>query len=729
MNENKKTMIYKLLSIGLCFSLIILAILLIFSPIISFLDLKITPYDFVVSLVIEDIVFSPLSRLVASYYVTKFYFIVYIVVLAILVFIAIYLFVTRSKKLHQWINKIMFTTILIMFMAMLIGLNFINIYLTIDSEQLIGTSMTLYFILGIILFIGKLVLDFILGKKFSNDEVKESGLSLASSFVIMFLVLTSIFFPLYIFPGTRFRVNGIDVLLSQNNVLNFLPMTATYIFFIICILAVTVLSFSVNIFLYIKRRNVFIYYNRVNNLIGILSLLLYALMGLNYLIVYIDAKAFSTFFNSSINTYSYMPILLYGLYRIGILAVKLTSTNMNVEYKIYAKGAGGGGQGLAVGNGDSSDDPIPAFLELDRKVNLFNEEYQSRLANSFNDVTLPKLVKHIIEYARYSKDRLSYGPVEIKTFIAGLAASKLTILQGMSGTGKTSLPKIFMEAIDGICDLVAVESSWRDKNELLGFYSEFKRKYTPKSFTQFLYKATLNKDIPYFIVLDEMNLSRIEYYFSDFLSIMESRENERYIKLFDIQLYPYDSEHPEYLGLRDGHTIDIPTNVWFIGTANRDESTFEISDKVYDRAQTMNFNKRATKIYITNDMNYPKKFVSYNKLRQLFEETKAVGFDAENYEVISKVENLLKPYNISFGNRILNQIETFVNAYVSCSDIESVADQNRYIHEAVDCIIFSKVVRKLELKQIIDIDLLIEEFENLGLTKCVEFLHSLVENI
>jgi hypothetical protein len=286
-----------------------------------------------------------------------------------------------------------------------------------------------------------------------------------------------------------------------------------------------------------------------------------------------------------------------------------------------------------------------------------------------------------------------------------------------------------MEAIDGICDLVAVESSWRDKSELLGFYSEFKRKYTPKSFTQFLYKATHNKDIPYFIVLDEMNLSRIEYYFSDFLSIMENRENMRHIKLFDIQLYPHNDERGEYLGLRDGHTIDIPTNVWFIGTANRDESTFEISDKVYDRAQTINFDKRASKIYVPEQVNYPKKFVSYNQLRKLFDETKKVGFDAENYEIIKKVEVLLKPYNISFGNRILKQIEDFVNAYVSCSEIELNGDYNRYVQEAVDCIMFSKVVRKLELKQVMDIDILIEEFEKLGLIKCVDFLHTLVDTI
>jgi hypothetical protein len=150
--------------------------------------------------------------------------------------------------------------------------------------------------------------------------------------------------------------------------------------------------------------------------------------------------------------------------------------------------------------------------------------------------SLSDLVKFVVEYARDSRLHLSYREEDIATFVSGLGACRLTILQGMSGTGKTSLPKIFSEAIDGNCDIIEVESSWKDKNELLGYYNEFSRTYTPKKFTQALYKAALNPEIPTFIVLDEMNLSRIEYYFSDFLSLMENEENKREIKLINIKL-------------------------------------------------------------------------------------------------------------------------------------------------------------------------------------------------
>ena len=372
---------------------------------------------------------------------------------------------------------------------------------------------------------------------------------------------------------------------------------------------------------------------------------------------------------------------------------------------------------------DASGDnfnPIPAFSEFDGNVEHFAAEQVVRMENVFENVTLPKLVKHVINYAKNSKERLSYGVTEIKTFVAGIAASRLSILQGMSGTGKTSLPKVFMEAIGGMCELVAVESSWRDKNELIGYYNEFSKKFTPKAFTQFLYKASLNKNVPCFIVLDEMNLSRIEYYFSDFLSLMEAREEERQIKLFDVQLYPGTNQ--EYMALRDGHTMDIPTNVWFIGTANRDESTFEISDKVYDRAQTMNFDKRSPKVLSSRATTAPK-FIPYEVLRNLFDKALKFKFNAESSEAIVKIEEILRPYKISFGNRVLRQIEDFVKVYTACSGKQ--ADRQEYILEAIDCIVYSKIVHKLETKQIMDVDFLVQEFQKLGMTQCTNFLKTL----
>lgn len=369
-------------------------------------------------------------------------------------------------------------------------------------------------------------------------------------------------------------------------------------------------------------------------------------------------------------------------------------------------------------------DPCSIFTELDEKIPQFQAELEEKRKALFENPTLPKLIQFIVEYARDSRLHLSYTEEDIATFVAGLGTTKLSILQGMSGTGKTSLPKIFAEALHARCEIVEVESSWRDKNELLGYYNEFSKNYTPKKFTQALYRAKLNPETLTFIVLDEMNLSRIEYYFSDFLSLMENEPDKRELRLLNVSLARIENgEKIPYKGLFEGHTLKIPGNVWFIGTANRDESTFEISDKVYDRAHTMNFNKRAAKVLYYNDP-IPKRFLPVDVLEELFAQAKAtVKFNIDNYPVIGEVEKLLAPYNISFGNRIAMQMENFVDVYCSC-----FAMSEDVVHNAVERILLSKVVSKLELKSVDNKEILAAEFERLNLRKCSEFILKLNED-
>lgn len=370
-------------------------------------------------------------------------------------------------------------------------------------------------------------------------------------------------------------------------------------------------------------------------------------------------------------------------------------------------------------------DACPAFTELDDKLSYYNDLLFQRKNKLFENPSLPDIVQFVVDYARESRLHLSYTPQTIAKFVAGLGATKLSILQGMSGTGKTSLPKIFLEALMGNCEIVEVESSWKDKNELIGYYNEFSKVFTPKKFTRMLYKASLNPDVITFIVLDEMNLSRIEYYFSDFLSLMENEPEKREIQLCNVTLTnDYDNEKHQYLSLIDGHTLHIPQNVWFIGTANRDESTFEISDKVYDRAATMNFNQRAPKV-----RNYSNpiesKYLSYDKLEKLLEKAlKEQTFDLESVSYVNDVEALLRPYNISFGNRIMNQIEAYVKIYISC-----FTNSKELIDEALEDILLSKVVSKLEFKAVEDKESLISSFEKLKLFKCAEFVSKLNEDL
>ncbi len=371
-----------------------------------------------------------------------------------------------------------------------------------------------------------------------------------------------------------------------------------------------------------------------------------------------------------------------------------------------------------------SSDPCPAFTELDKKQDIYSETLEAKRSALFENPSLPSLVNFIVQYARDSRLHLFYTPETVAAFLAGLGSTKLTILQGMSGTGKTSLPKIVSEALCSVCDIVEIESSWRDKNELLGYYNEFSKIYTPKKFTQALYKAALNPEVITFIVLDEMNLSRIEYYFSDFLSLMENEEGHREIKLLNTPISrTVLGEEIEYKALVDKHTIKIPSNIWFIGTANRDESTYDISDKVYDRAHTMNFDKRAKKPTYFGEPISPR-YLPAATFISLFEEAKAsVSFDLDKYSVVAKAEKLLEPYNISFGNRVAIQMESFVRIYASC-----FTASEQIILDALDTILLSKVVKKLELKSVEDKETLADEFRQLELQKCSDFIMGLKED-
>lgn len=411
----------------------------------------------------------------------------------------------------------------------------------------------------------------------------------------------------------------------------------------------------------------------------------------------------------------------------------------------------------------------PALTAIDiEQAETSGEEYnrvqeRADAKVDMRPINLPQLVSHVKTYAASRAKPLFYSDRDLRAYLAGMASSHFTILQGMSGTGKTSLPKIFAESILGEINVVAVESSWRDRNELLGYYNDFSKKFTAKEFTCDLYRAGSEryKDTIYIIVLDEMNLSRVEYYFADFLSVLEDKEINWKIKLVDTdlrqlpteitqevkdalekekgkeaselreiieKLYPdmslsedeetkvssndklrlisylsgkkfKNAANTRYLvggpqNLLDGNTIRISSNVWFVGTANRDESTFEITDKVYDRAQVLEFNKRAKGTKLDE---VEKIYLPYEVLEKLFKKAAAdFEFDAESNDLLAEIEQILQAnFKISYGNRILDQINTFVPVYVAAGQGLSLSDEQLII-EALDYQLTYKVLRKLE---------------------------------
>ena len=175
----------------------------------------------------------------------------------------------------------------------------------------------------------------------------------------------------------------------------------------------------------------------------------------------------------------------------------------------------------------------------------------------------------------------------IENFYLSLKAKPFVILAGTSGTGKTRLVKLFAEAIGAKMKLVPVRPDWSDSSDLFG-HTDLSNRFHPGAMIEFIKQAEWDTDTPYFLCLDEMNLARVEYYLSDFLSIMEtrdSRDNGRIESdtLIDTTYYK-DPEAEKKFG-----RVYIPENLYIIGTVNMDETTFPFSKKVLDRANTIEF--------------------------------------------------------------------------------------------------------------------------------------------
>lgn len=184
--------------------------------------------------------------------------------------------------------------------------------------------------------------------------------------------------------------------------------------------------------------------------------------------------------------------------------------------------------------------------------------------------------------------------IDLANFYLSLKSKPFVILAGISGTGKSWLPRLFAEAISAQHRLISVRPDWNDGSDLLG-YVDLTGTFRPGELTNIIVESSNNPDTPYLVILDEMNLARVEYYMSDLLSKMETRElkDGRVVTapLFDAALFRQEGDLEEYSGLR------LPDNLYLIGTVNMDETTHPFSKKVLDRANTIEFSQVHLKGY------------------------------------------------------------------------------------------------------------------------------------
>ena len=296
------------------------------------------------------------------------------------------------------------------------------------------------------------------------------------------------------------------------------------------------------------------------------------------------------------------------------------------------------------------------------------------------DVDLCKLCEDFRNYAA-SKKGLYYDIKTVRSFVAGLAVSRLVIFQGMSGTGKTSLACAFGDFLKNPSVLIPVQPSWKEKTDLVGYFNEFTKNYNETELLAKIYEAGGNRKM-YVTVLDEMNIARVEYYFAEFLSVLEMPDPERRLIEIVSDSLPNDPKR-----IIDGK-IKLPENMWYVGTANNDDSTMAISDKVYDRAMIIDLDRRALPFDAPETEPYA---VSYDKLAALVTSAKRrYGLTLRNRRRIERLDAyLIENLGITFGNRIMRQIESYVPVYVACGGSEL---------EAIDTVLAKKVLRKLESK-------------------------------
>ena len=313
------------------------------------------------------------------------------------------------------------------------------------------------------------------------------------------------------------------------------------------------------------------------------------------------------------------------------------------------------------------------------KLNEVDLLYANYAVKNYNDsFSLPELVELFRNFAA-SQLKLYYKTEMIRIFISALASTKLIILQGISGTGKTSLAYAWGKFLKHDSCIASVQPSWRDRTELFGYFNEFTKKFNETEVLKTIYEAGYTDDV-YTVILDEMNIARVEYYFAEMLSILEMPNKDEWVVELVSSSWPNDPKK-----LIDGK-LKISPNTWYIGTINNDDSTFMVTDKVYDRAMPIDINDKGE---VFEPIDTPAQDVNYSYLDRLFQD--AMEQNPMSDEVLRKIEEMdnyvIKHFRIAFGNRIVAHMKKFVPVYVACGGDEV---------SGVDYFIAKKILRKFE---------------------------------
>ncbi|OMF98820.1 hypothetical protein [Paenibacillus sp. FSL R7-0337] len=268
-----------------------------------------------------------------------------------------------------------------------------------------------------------------------------------------------------------------------------------------------------------------------------------------------------------------------------------------------------------------------------------------------------------------SNSSFTFAKEIIRDFHLNLTAlddKHFVILSGISGTGKTQLARLYANAVYGMeyevdnpyMSVIPVRPDWTDSSSLFGYYSSFENRYVIPEFLRMVLKAHQEREKPHFVVLDEMNLARVEYYLSDYLSGVESRKEIPLHNRVDFMEIP--------------KTVAIPPNLYVIGTVNVDETTHSISDKVLDRAFVMTLSE-----------------VDFDTFWNRSAENVRLKLQME-FEFLKQIHGILRPYYLHFGYRSMNEM---LQKLSHNKDLEANIQMDTT--EALEKVIIEKVLPKI----------------------------------
>ncbi|APU60974.1 MrcB family domain-containing protein [Clostridium botulinum] len=345
---------------------------------------------------------------------------------------------------------------------------------------------------------------------------------------------------------------------------------------------------------------------------------------------------------------------------------------------------------------DSNDLPNDSVLKEDlAQMIRYYEKYVNK--NKEEELEIKDIIENIHKYI-LSKG-YTYNIDLIKNYYLSLKTKPFVLLSGISGTGKSKLVQLFAESIgsnfeNGRFTIIPVRPDWSDPSDLLG-YKNIEGKFLPGPLTNVISRAVTDPTKLYFVCLDEMNLARVEYYFSDILSLMETRckkcGNIITEKIFKSEVFGQDKE-----ALETYKDLYIPENLYIVGTVNMDETTFPFSKKVLDRANTIEFNEVDLNINFeyfnsvveeSEVLNISKNYIvsKYLKVVDCLDKREHIE---KILIVLNKINDELKEINHHFAYRVRDEVIFYV--------LYALEYELMNIDEALDYAIRQKILPRVQ---------------------------------